>query len=38
MVAVQPNTPTQSCLAINGSGIVSGADVTSIQVDCVDSP
>ena len=38
VVVVQPNTPTQSCLATNGAGVVSGADVTSIQVDCVDSP
>jgi hypothetical protein len=38
IVVTQPNTPTQSCLATNSAGIVSGADVTTIQVDCVDSP
>lgn len=37
-VVVQPNTPTQSCVATNSAGIVNGADVTTIQVDCVDSP
>jgi len=34
----QPNTPTQACLATNNVGDVNGADVTTIQVDCVDSP
>jgi hypothetical protein len=38
IVVTQPNTPTQSCLATNSAGIVSGADVTTIQVDCVDAP
>jgi hypothetical protein len=38
VVVMQPNSPTQSCLASNSTGIVSGADVTTIQVDCVDSP
>lgn len=38
IVLTQPNTPTQSCLAINNVGIVNNADVTTIQVDCVDAP
>ena len=38
IVVTQPNSPTQACLATNNVGIVSGADVTTIQVDCVDSP
>jgi len=38
IVILQPNTPNQSCLATNSAGIVNGADVTTIQVDCVDSP
>ena len=38
IVVTQPNTPTQACLATNSVGIVSGADVTTIVVDCVDSP
>jgi environmental stress-induced protein Ves len=38
IVVSQPNSPTQSCLAANNAGIVNGADVTSIQVDCVDAP
>jgi trimeric autotransporter adhesin len=38
IVVTQPNTPTQACLARNNVGIVSGADVTSIVVECVDSP
>jgi trimeric autotransporter adhesin len=37
VVVTQPNTPTQACVATNGSGIVSGADVTTIVVECVDS-
>jgi hypothetical protein len=38
VVVNQPNSPNQACLATNGVGVVSGADVTTIQVDCVDSP
>jgi len=38
IVILQPNTPNQACLASNAAGIVNGADVTTIQVDCVDSP
>jgi hypothetical protein len=38
IVVTQPNTPTQACLATNNVGIVSGADVSTIVVDCVDSP
>ena len=35
-VAVQPTGPDQLC-TVNGAGIVSGADVTNIQVTCVNS-
>jgi hypothetical protein len=38
IVVTQPNSPTQACLATNNIGVVSGADVTTIQVDCVDAP
>ena len=38
IVVTQPNSPTQACLATNNVGIVNGADVTTIQVDCVDAP
>jgi environmental stress-induced protein Ves len=37
IVVTQPNTPTQACVATNGAGIVSGADVTTIVVECVDT-
>jgi large repetitive protein len=37
-VVTQPNTPTQSCLPAQNVGIVNGANVTTIQIDCVDSP
>jgi large repetitive protein len=38
IVVTQPNTPTQACVATNNVGIVAGADVTTIAVECVDSP
>jgi hypothetical protein len=38
IVLTQPNTPTQACLALNNVGIVNGADVTTVEVSCVDSP
>jgi hypothetical protein len=38
IVVTQPNTPTQACLATNNVGIVSSANVTTIVVECVDSP
>lgn len=38
VVSTQPNTPTQACLATNSAGTVSGADVTNVEVVCVDSP
>jgi trimeric autotransporter adhesin len=38
IVVTQPNTPTQACLATNNIGVVNNADVTTIAVDCVDSP
>ncbi|HKQ12026.1 MAG TPA: hypothetical protein VJT80_01245 [Steroidobacteraceae bacterium] len=37
-VLTQPNTPTQACLATQNVGDVNGVDVTTIQVDCVESP
>ena len=33
-VVQQPSSPTQVCTVINGSGVVSGADVTNIVVSC----
>ena len=38
VVSTQPNSPTQACLASNSAGIVNGADVTNVEVVCVDSP
>ena len=35
-VAVQPTGPDQLC-TVNGAGIVSGADVTNVQVICINS-
>ncbi len=37
IVITQPNSPTQACVANQGTGIVNGADVTTIQVECVDT-
>lgn len=37
IVLTPPVDPTQSCLVTNGSGIVNGADVTDILVECTDS-
>ena len=33
-VAQQPDAPTQTCVVGGGSGVVGGAEVTSITVDC----
>lgn len=38
IVVTQPNSPTQVCIANLGVGIVSGADVTTVEVSCVDAP
>ncbi len=38
VVSTQPNSPTQACLATNSAGSVNGADVTTVEVVCVDSP
>lgn len=38
IVVTQPNSPTQVCIANAGVGIVSGADVTTVEVSCVDAP
>ncbi|HKU15495.1 MAG TPA: hypothetical protein VJQ52_13945, partial [Steroidobacteraceae bacterium] len=35
IVAVQPTGPAQMCTVTNGSGLVGGDNVTSIQVSCV---
>jgi uncharacterized delta-60 repeat protein len=37
IVATQPTNPDQSCTVTNGTGTVTGADVTNIQVSCVSS-
>jgi hypothetical protein len=37
IVVTPPNTPTQACLATNNVGLVSGVDVTTILVECVDT-
>lgn len=37
-VATQPSNPAQTCLVTNGIGAILGADVTAVQVDCVDDP
>jgi hypothetical protein len=34
-VVQQPKSPTQACAVINGSGVVSNANVTNIVIDCV---
>ena len=33
-VATQPSDPSQTCAVTNGSGTISGADVTDIEVTC----
>ena len=35
-VATQPSTPAQNCVVTNGSGTVSGANVTNASVTCAD--
>jgi len=34
-VAAQPNNPLQTCTITNGTGTVTGANVTNIEVNCV---
>ena len=34
-VATQPSDPSQTCTVTNGSGTLSGSDVTDVEVDCV---
>ncbi len=36
-VLIQPTGPVQSCVVANGSGTVSGADVTNVTVTCTTS-
>ena len=33
-VATQPDTPEQTCVVSNGSGVVMGTNITSVNVDC----
>lgn len=37
-VATQPSNPAQTCLVPNGIGAILGADVTTVEVNCVDDP
>jgi hypothetical protein len=37
-VAAQPASPAQTCVVIDGSGVVSAADVTNISVVCATGP
>lgn len=37
-VATQPSAPIQNCTVSNGSGTISGANVTNVQVSCVTVP
>ncbi len=37
-VATQPSGPVQNCVVMNGSGMVSTADVTSVAVICATGP
>lgn len=37
-VAIQPSTPLQSCVVMNGSGVVDGANVTNVAVVCAGGP
>ncbi|MDI3289478.1 hypothetical protein [Polyangium sp. 15x6] len=37
-VAVQPADPAQSCTVSGGKGVVAGADVTGVSVECVRLP
>jgi uncharacterized delta-60 repeat protein len=37
-VATQPANPSQICIVVNGSGTVSGADVTNVTVNCATPP
>ena len=37
-VAMQPSTPLQTCVVIDGSGVVSAANVMSVSVVCATGP
>lgn len=37
-VAMQPAAPAQTCVVLNGSGVVSAADITSVSVVCATGP
>jgi len=34
-ITAQPSTPSQSCIVINNSGTVNGADISNVQINCV---
>lgn len=36
-VSTQPGSPTQTCSVSNGSGTVSGSDVTNVSISCLSS-
>ena len=33
-VLTQPDNPVQHCMVVNGSGQLSGADVTNVEINC----
>lgn len=35
-VMAQPNTPSQTCSVLSGSGVIAGADITNVSIDCGD--
>jgi hypothetical protein len=35
-VQTQPASPPEVCTVANGSGSIAGANVTSVQVSCID--
>jgi large repetitive protein len=37
-VAQQPSNPAQICIVANSIGIIGGANVTNVEVSCIDSP
>jgi hypothetical protein len=37
-VAAQPSSPAQTCIVIDGSGVVGAADVTDVSVVCATGP
>jgi hypothetical protein len=37
-VATQPSAPAQTCIVLNGSGVVGSADITNVSVVCATGP